>query len=384
MAKAKVRLIAADIVGGGNVIDIPFFGGSYENVLNSPGSLDASVPLYDEAVQKIGVPNLTNPARTMLGLLINNRFQQLGPIWKHSYSRNRRTLTLKASGVWSYWNYRALLPRVADTEPLLLPDSAEPNPATNLRFAGMDYGTIAKRAVELVNDRPGQMLPMVYEADRAGLRERNVTGADLKSTGGFLEDLTNVINGPDIMFEGEWDDLEDNVRIRMRTGTEFEPRLFQLGKEHRWDYSVADGAVRGLEVDVDGQDMADTAWTTGGRSADMAMVDRQYNPEFRRLGYPRLDYVDSSHSTVVENETLSSYGLETLRRSGKPTSFWSFEVRSDRTPVIGEYKVGDYCLVIVKGDPYIADGEYRRRIVAIGGDFKGKWIKITTGITEWN
>jgi hypothetical protein len=383
MAKSRSRLIAVNMVDGKNVIDVPFTDASYENTLNSPGSISCTVPIYDPVVQAIGVPNLTSPARTMLGVIHNGAFMQMGPVWRHAYNRDNRTLKLSASGVSSYFNYRALLAATADTEPLLLEDGTS-NPNTNLRFAGMDFGTIAKRAVELVNDRPGQGLPLVYEADRLGVRERNVTGADLKGTGSFLDDLTKVINGPDIMFEPRWVDGMNAVEILMRTGTEFEPRLFQQGKEHRWDYSVADGAIRGLEVEVDGQDMADVVYTTGGRSADVALMDRQYNPEFKRLGYPRLDYVDSSHSTVVEQDTLTQYGQETLRSSSKPKSFWSFEVRADMSPLVTEYKVGDYCTIIIKDDPYIPDGQYRRRIVSVSGNLRSKWIKITTGITDWS
>jgi hypothetical protein len=30
-------------------------------------------------------------------------------------------------------------------------------------------------------------------------------------------------------------------------------------------------------------------------------------------------------------------------------------------------------------DPYLPDGEYRRRITDMSGDADGKWVKITTG-----
>jgi len=377
-----MRVIAAEMVGGRRIIDVPFSDGSFEDTLNGIGSLAITVPLYDFDARALDLRTSGAPARTFLGLLINDRFQQLGPIWNHQYSKNKRQLKITAANTWSYWNYRALLDLNSDTVPLLRPDGSA-NPATNFDVVGTDLGTIGKRAVQAMNNRPGQALPMVYEADRAGTNERHLLGADLKYGGSFLKDLTNVENGPDIRFDGRWNAGRDGVEVVMRSGTAAEPRLFQP-TVHKWDLTVAESVIRNLEVEVDGQGMADTAWTTGGRTNDIVLMDRQYNPNLKKQGYPRLDMVDTSHSSVVIPSTLSGYGRETLRKGSVPTSFISFEVRSDAMPYIGEYQVGDYCTIKIKDDPYLPDGKYMRRIVQISGNLKGKWIKITTGETEWN
>jgi hypothetical protein len=382
MAKLKMRVVAAEIVGGRRIIDVPFLDGSVEDTLNGIGSLSVSVPVYDFDVRALDLRVSGAPSRTFLGLIINDRFQQLGPIWKHSYDRSKRVLNMTAANTWSYWNYRALLGLNSDTVPLLLPDG-RPNPATNFDVTGTDLGTIAKRAVQAMNDRPGQALPMVYEPDRPGTSERHLLGADLKYGGSFLSDLTNVENGPDIRFDGRWNSARDGVEVVMRTGTAAEPRLFQPAV-HRWDLTVSESVVRNLQVDIDGQNMADVAWTTGGRSNDVVLMDRQFNPKLREQKYPRLDYVDTSHSSVVVPATLQEYGRETVRKGSVPTGFISFEVRGDASPIIGEYQVGDYCTLKVKNDPYLPDGKYLRRIVQISANLKGKWIKITTGETEWN
>lgn len=377
-----MRVVACEMVGGRRIIDVPFSDGSFEDTLNGIGSLSITVPLYDFDARALDLRVSGAPSRTMLGLLINDQFQQLGPIWNHNYSRDKRTLKITAANTWSYWNYRALLDLNSDTIPLLLPDGSA-NPATNFDVTGTDLGTIGKRAVQAMNNRPGQALPMFYEADRAGTSERHLLGADLKYGGSFLKDLTNVENGPDIRFDGRWNERRDGVEVLMRTGTAAEPRLF--GKQvHNWDLTVPESVIRGLEVEVDGQNMADVAWTTGGRTDDVVLMDRQYNPKFKEQGYPRLDMVDTSHSSVVLPETLRGYGRETLRKGSVPTGFMSFEVRADAEPVIGQYQVGDYCTVKIKNDPYLPDGKYFRRIVQISGNLKGKWIKITTGETEWN
>lgn len=382
MAKAKMRVIVAQLVGGKRIVDVPFLGGSFDDTLNGIGSLQVTVPLYDKDAAELGLRTGAAPARSFMGLLINDRFQQLGPIWNHQYSKNKKLLKITAANTWSYWNYRAMLALNADSTPLLLADGS-PNPATNFAVSGLDLGTIGKRAVQMMNDRPGQSLPMFYEADRAGTNERNILGADLKYGGPFLSDLSNVENGPDIRFDGRWNAARDGVEVLMRTGTAAEPRIFQT-QIHKWDTTVPESSIRNVEVDVDGQSMADVAWTTGGRTNDVVLIDRQYNPRLRDQGYPRLDYVDTTHSSVVRLDTLASYGRETLRRNSVGRSFISFEVRADSVPLVGEYQVGDYCDVKIEGDPYLPDATYRRRIVGISGDLKGKWIKITTGETEWN
>lgn len=382
MAKAKMRVIASELVGGQRIIDVPFTDGQFEDTLNGIGSLSVNVPLYDADVQALDLAVTAAPARTFLGLLINDQFQQLGPIWKHSYSKNGKRLKLTAANSWSYFNFRALLGIESETMSLLNADGS-PNPATNFSVSGLDLGTIAKRAVQRTNDRPGQQLPMLYEPDRAGTSEQNILGADLKVTGSFLQDITNREFGPDIRFDGQWNPAHDGVQVLMRTGTAAEPRLFQ-NKIHKWDLSVPDSSIRNLEFEIDGQNMADVAYTTGGRTDDKVLMDRQVNPLLKAQKYPRLDYIDTTHSSVVRLDTLSSYGRETLRKGSVPISFMSFEVRTDAAPFVGEYQVGDYCTVKIKGDPYLPDRTYKRRIVQISGNLNGKWVKITTGETEWN
>lgn len=382
MAKVKMRVVAALAVGGKRIVDVPFSDGSFEDTLNGIGSLSITVPLYDKIARDLELRVTAAPVKTFLGLLINDRFQQLGPIWNHSYSKNKKELKITAANSWSYWNYRALLGLSSDSQSLLLEDGS-PNPATNFKVSGLDLGTIAKRAVQTMNDRPGQSIPMVYEDDRAGTNEREIMGSDLKYGGSFLKDLSNVENGPDIRFDGQWNALRDGFEVFMRTGSAIEPRLF--GKQiHKWDFTVPDSSIRGLEADFDGQSMADTAWTSGGRSNDLVLLDRQYNPRLREQGYPRLDIVDTSHSSVVVPETLAGYGRENLRTGSVPRTFMSFEVRADAVPLVGQYQVGDYCTVKLKDDPYFPDGTYKRRIVQLSGNLKGKWIKVTTGETEWN
>jgi len=382
MIKAKVRLVAAQMTTGGSVIDVPFTDGDFSDTLNGVGSISCTVPMYSAEAKVLQLGVTTAPSRTFLGVTVNDRFAQLGPIWKHAYSQDGKRLRITASSALSYWNFRALLGPESDIVSLLTAEG-KPNPATDFRVSGLDLGTIAKRAVQRANDRPEQGLPMVYENDRVGTSERNLLGSDLKSVGSFLGNISGVINGPDIKFEGEWNDAHDGVQVRMRTGTAAEPRLYQAAV-HRFDTSVAERSTRHLEVEVDGQDMADMAWTVGGRNDDKAVISRRYNPGLKARGYPRLDYVDGSHNDAVLIGTLNDYGDETLRRGSTPRSFWSFEVRSDLSPFFGEFQVGDYCNVIVKDDPYIPDGTYLRRIVQISGNFKGKWIKVVTGETEWN
>jgi len=94
--------------------------------------------------------------------------------------------------------------------------------------------------------------------------------------------------------------------------------------------------------------------------------------------------VSSAHSTVVEQPTLVRYTQQDLLRSSAPVEWWSWEFHADGQPRLSDVSVGDMCTVRLKGNRYLPDGEYVRRIVGMSGGSKSRWVKVITDeVSTW-
>jgi hypothetical protein len=139
--------------------------------------------------------------------------------------------------------------------------------------------------------------------------------------------------------------------------------------------------------------MGSLAWMTGGRQTDDVLVARAYDPTLIDQGYPLLELVDSSHTTVSEQATLDKWANQAVSDGRGSEDVWSFTVKAypinDRVNPLAR-RLGrttwatsarssslPYDPATGIGDPYIAEGgTFRRRIVGISGDEQGEDIRI--------
>lgn len=342
--------------------------------VNEPEDVEASFDLNDPDVRDLDLRNLATPWKTCLAMRVGTRWYG-GPIQEPAYTSDSGELTLKARGIGSYFRRRLVLPPSAETGSLVMADGM-PNPAFDTTISNVDLGTIAKRLVEQACAWSGAGLPVTYEADRVGAATRTYVAVDFKNLGEALDDLTQVVNGPDIRFELRETGV-NSFGWFMRTGTEGSPRLTSP-TIHSWDLGADDPAASGLVVDVDPSRMADIQWGAAGRDDDRVMVARARSTSLRDAGFPLMEDVDTSRTNISEQATLNGYANEALRVSGRAAQFWSFDARPDMAPFPDEYWPGDDAELVVERDPWIPDGVYQRRISALSGDLTGP-VQVTLG-----
>ena len=364
------RYLIGNLRTGRRLVDLNVVRGPWNTDLNSAGRVSATVTLNDPDMAGLLLRNAATVGQAFLAVVENDTVMEAGPIWTHEYDRDAGTLEISAAGIWSYFDHRVLVPVLAaDQSPL----------GADTNLSGLDLGTIAKRLVQQARSHTGGNVPIVFEGDRGGGNERNYLGADLKLVGDALSDLTAVDGGPDIMFAPRFTADRLGIEWVLRTGTADRPRLAAVSAPHAWDLSVPEPAARKLRVNVTADRLVGRAWATGGRSADVALYSRFENQLLVDRGYPLLEAVDSTHSTVIRQGTLDGYTREAARTGSRPVEFWSFEVDAQTSPQVGEYQVGDYCTLQIGKDPYLPKGKHRRRIVALSGDEDGRWVSVTTG-----
>ena len=213
-----------------------------------------------------------------------------GPLWRRDYSADNADLTLTAGGLRSYWQRRFCLPAAARTDPLVDPTTGEPDTGLDTNLSDLSFGTIAKRYVEQAQAWPGAALPLVLPDDEVGTRERTVAAVDLKTLRVLLDNLSEVIGGPDISFRPRFTADGLGLEWVMETGTEARPRLGNTDPSlTKWTIGAPTGSsAYGLVVGENGTALAEEAWAVGGDSGDVVVAARARVATLGAAGFPLL------------------------------------------------------------------------------------------------
>jgi hypothetical protein len=385
-----LRWFLADLATGRFMADLPVLTGRWQRLLNRPETIECTLDLRDPDVIALQPRVIAAPGRAVLAVAEGDVVLGAGPIWARTYSKDDRKLTLSAKGVWSYYDHRFIIPAIAATtavDEFSIPDpdnegATMPNPALQTLLTGWELGTIAKKLVQQAHTWTGGVLPIVLEADRVGTHERTYEGPEFKNLGDVLRQLQDVEGGPDVRFLPRFADSLSSLEWVLQTGTEADPLLFG-GSTHRWDLSAPQSTVSNLSIRDNASQLASLGWATGGKSADTALVSRAYDDSLISAGYPLMEELDSSHSTVSVQSTLDAHAANVVGFGSTPTEVWDFEVEATSQPYLGAYFEGDYCEVdvapysVASGDPYLyVGGTFQHRIVSISGDEKGETVKV--------
>lgn len=367
-------LYAFEMLTGRRLTPLPASDGAWSVAVNTDETISCTVKSNAAVTQKLDVWGSTTLARNGLLAVVDGEPVAAGPIWKRSYKQGQ-DITLTAGGLRSYWDRRILLPVAARSQNLVNPDGS-PNTALDTVLENLSYGTIAKRWVELMLAWPGGSIPMTLPAEVTGTRRRETKAVELKSLRKLLDDLSNVINGPDIAFRPRWSADGLGIYWEMQVGTEAKPTLGSSDPTLvRWTVGAETGGAFGLEVDEDGTGMAEEVFASGGRQSDKVIVSRERSTILAAAGFPLLQAVDTSHTDVVEQATLDDYAESGADLGRYVASFWKMSVRAHEkgSPVLGDYWVGDLATIDVdKREPVLPEGSSTRRIASISGDIRNE------------
>lgn len=362
-----MRVIVGDLLTGRRIQDVPVVSAEWSDTLNDTGSLSCVVPLNVPEVQDLFLKNSATPGKAFLAIVDGESVLQAGPIWWHDYDATAKTLTLRASGMWSYFDHRMLIPVLSG----FLPTSASAD--TNLTSS---LQGIARALVVQAQSWAGGGVPVNVPAEIAGSNVRNYRGADLASVGQRLRELTQVEDGPDIRFMPRLSDDRLGVEWDLLIGTPSEP-LLSSDFEAVFNVGLPGDSVSDLRIRVDGSSVAGQVFATGGRSSDEALVAVATGTTLAAAGFPLLEKVDSSRSTITDVTTLQGFANELVLAGERPVELWSFTHDLAYPPALTGFSTGDYAKVRVHDDFYAERGEYRMRILSRSGDIEGRKVKLT-------
>ncbi len=381
---AGYRLAVANTVTGQVVGDLPFTAvPTWSRALNGAGTLSGiSVPLNPQLNADMA-QRLQEPWRWTVLWCYGQAILQAGMMSGVTVNDTQKpsVASVSTTTMWEFLTRKRLV---------VTPGQDVGTDAANVTFGpgvadtsnrNLSLHSIARRLVELATTGdPARQLPIVLPAPIAGSTVRTYLGSDLATTGTRLAEITQVINGPEIEFSPEFaDSTQGYFRWRMRIGNN---RLGQLGYPHAWDYQRA---LLSLPVGIDGTDMTFQVVSKGqdtrtvssatppvasGALVSASAIDTFYTAQ----GWPALQTADTGHTSTIDPNTVAGYATAAVTTHKVPiktaTALVSLngldnQGRQTGAPSIELLSVGDTAFFGLIGHPFLANGQYGMRILAL-------------------
>lgn len=375
-----IRFFLFNLTDGQRLQELKVRDGSWSIDLDEADSLDCELRIDDPTNAKLNLPNSATVGKSGLAAIDTygdgTNVLAAGPLWQVTYDEPSKTVKLNAKGIRSFLDHRYILPpsaRTANVTTWTIPDPSDTtktmaNPALASTYSGISLATIGKRLVAQMMAWPSGSLPIILPADEADANvdhQRTYEGVDFKPVGEALDDLTNLIGGPEFAFVPQFTSDRLAIQWVMLAGTIADP-LIHSNRVTRWYVTADQSPITDLSVVFDASNMGSLAWVTGGRSSDDFLLARTTDSTLTDAGYPFMEVLDSSHTSVSVQTTLDGYAAGIIKGAKLPTENWSFSVKAHPVdengqpagPQLGDYAVGDFIQLVFNAyDPETGRGD---------------------------
>jgi len=376
------RWVVGDLVTGRLTGQLGESTGSWSDVLNQPGSVQCAVGLaqYDNPTPGgrpiLDVRNKTIPWRSYIGAVGPERVYNAGPIIARPWDDDTQTLTVAGAGMWAYLFRRVLRPALAPGQ--RLSDEAVTTAYTLANGTAKSLGGIVVSVI-------AQMIavgsvPIDLPGVEAGVNERTYPGYDAALVGDRVKQITEVLNGPDVVLE-PYLASPQFMRWRLKVGTTADPFIHSSGRQV-FDYTAPRTNSSGLAIQESSARVTGMDFEMGGGQSDEVVAGMAYDPWLQDHGWPLLESVRSL-STVSELQTLDDYAAERVRLGRNTTEAWTLKFNTRERPFPSSYTVGDFAYLRIRGHRWIPDssgqpnGMYSVRIVGLAGTHNDSEIAVT-------
>ncbi|WP_326565068.1 hypothetical protein VSH64_24820 [Amycolatopsis rhabdoformis] len=328
--------------------------------VNDSGSWKITVPL-DGGPRTVRAREWCVPDKFSVAILRGAEVAQAGPITPYEPDDENPILSVAGKGIWDILDRRVL-------------HNAAWNPGAGQRLTdpAADINltdSLPNIAREIVNHAinmqhiAGSGLPIDLPAldPAGGDNVRAYHGYDLAYFGQRLRELTQVDNGPDVLFQ-PYITVAGGQRFIRHELLIGDPYLTQPGVDLRFFYRrnltrlpISGGTTSSASrVFVKGSGN-EAGQLYGAATATARIAD----------GYPLVDFVDGNHTDATEQSTLDSWAQADVDLYSNVPEQWQATVLADGDPPFGTYTPGHFVTYSVRGHHWLPDGEYRWRMVGM-------------------
>lgn len=371
-----MRALLFETRSGLPVVDLERSAWSYDTGILAPDKLDVTVPAYTKRARSLDLRSLLVRDKHSVALIDESvegvrHVVAAGPIVSASPQEDtdgNHTHKVSCRGIERLLEWRGV--RLFPGWPLIGVDG-KPTGLYDQVVEGLSYGTIMKRLVSESEKFAGGDLPIIYEADRAGIHERSAYKADDgKPVQEALDQLADLGDGVEYDFQPEIDEF-DRISYRLVTGTDA-GRIVSGSASPVWNLGGSRPDVRGYQRDPDATPTITDTVFSGGKDDDKVLLARAQGHGPLADGFPRAELWDSSHSTVSVQATLQSWADGAL--GGLPDRI-SFDVLASRVHGVRHGDIGE---LASQGHWDLPDGEYAARVLSVGRNSSDPdWVSIS-------
>lgn len=354
-----MEIWACETVTGRKLASLPFTAHQWETVLNGAGTVDVTIPLRKlPEKRRAEVKTYVEPVRCSLAAVADNgQVLEAGPIWRSRFDDKSGTLKVGASGLWSIFDKRKVLPAVWDV--------SKPVQEASVGLSGK-YGHIVATLVWESTQRTGGGLPISYLPipEMPDQVTRWYEGYELKWLGDALRELNQVSGGPDIAFQPNVSSDGLSIFWALRIGG---PMLTQVGDDWLWDRGAPRNGLQAIDVDNDATGMGQRAFAAGNGHDTGVVIGVAENTAAFDAGFP-LTEVQTSVATLQDPTAVTNHAISALKPALRPWNTLVITAR-DQQPDVGMYRPGDWATVVIPSThEYLPPGPVRARILSIAGD----------------
>ncbi|PKV95929.1 hypothetical protein ATK30_6862 [Amycolatopsis echigonensis] len=369
MTERAYTALAYDTVTGRFLADIDLqTDPTWSARINDTGGWQIVAELQDRAHRDV-VRGWCVPWRTSVAILYGATVCQAGPIVGYAPSDSQPQVQISGKGIWEMFNHRLLFNAAWDPTAKPITD-----PSADFTVNGPLY----KIARELVNNamnwqhRAGGGLPIDLPAQVPDdySNTRTWHGWEMATPGQRLQELTQVQNGPDVLFQPYLTVVNGfrTIRHQLLIGS---PYLQQRGVPLNFNFG---NTLVSMTVQGDGTSQANSAFVKGTGNEAGTLYGYATNNVRVQIGWPALDMVDSNHTSVLDPVALNAYAAGDLTLYGSVPEQWEAVVLADADPQWGQYLPGHFANYSFQDHPWIPDGTYSQRILGVsdGGGQSGQ------------
>jgi hypothetical protein len=245
-----------------------------------------------------------------------------------------------------------------------------------IRFPMKDYGTVAQLVVKKIMAKPGGNIPINFPLPEKSAPDDEDhdtvwSGYDLGSisANNVLTQLSNMTNGPDIMFRPRL--IDGNSLVwDMWHGDESQPTIPQKTFPV-WDTTAGRGDVTDLDVVTTGTYQTNRMFVTGAGSNELTVMNAAMDATSIAKGFPLLEGMKALGATVQDEAVAFKGAQAALLANSEPLKEFQLSIRVDGEHRLGTFWPGDLVGLIVKGWLSLKDGQHRLRLLNISGSADG-------------
>lgn len=351
---AQYTYLIADLRTNTILGELPLASVKWSQKLCDCGTLKGQTILTPK-IAALNPYTLTTPTSRAIYVLRGDNPVWGGIIWTRKYDSESKVLSIGAADWWSYYNHRYILPVLsgtayADTEYVASLSTA---------YTATEQNLIVRNLIAEAASHTGGDIGITVDNNSSDInRDRSYYGYQLKDVGSALQDLCNVLNGPDMLFDVGPTDSQGRPTRLLRLGA---PHLGQQGSPWVWELG---GNMRSYVWPSDGTRMETRAFATSDGTAEGTPIGVAEDLTRYNNGWPLLEGAQQ-YSGVSEAQTLIDHAASDQFVNRLPVVLPTFQVDGSLSPTVDDFSVGDDCRLVIKDEFFTAGLDTSSRIIGL-------------------